>query len=340
MTQLVTEMKTKILATIVILAAILVVAAVLLTRGGQELNLTKIKYGGQYYPDEFLLYGLGAELWDKYGIEVDHKIFSSAGESNDALISGTVDINCGADTRTVALFTVMPDEILIIGTVERGNRYSTIVKVASPYQSWQDLKGKKIGIKLGTGAEGVLRKFFDREGLNWEDYQWVNINVEDMIAYLQQGTIEAFHAWEFTPAIAETNGIGRILRTYGDVGLVPASIHTTRKFAEENREAVVRFLAAHIEKASIIENDPERAAQMALEAANQRGLNVTIEAFRKVFARIDYRIDFNQTIIDAITETAEFLKSQGKIESVPTISWDTSYLEEAQKLYEKIKKKG
>jgi sulfonate transport system substrate-binding protein len=322
---------------IIAVVAILVVVVgvyVYLRPGGAKGNLT---YGGQYYPGEFLLVGLGDDIWGKYDLNVSHIIFSSAGESNEALISGSVDINCGADTRTVALFHALPDQIIVIGTVQRGNRYSTVIGVDSNYADWPDLKGKKVGMKLGTGAEGVLRKYFEREDLAWDDYEWVPMNVEDMIANLQQGTIDAFHAWEFTPAIAEAQGVGKILRSYGDVALVPASIHTTKDFAEANRDVVVRFLAAHLEKADLIKDDPDRAAELAVEAATAKGLDVPEEAFKKVFERIDFQIEFNQTIIDAIEATAEFLKDQGKYDTVPTIVADDSFLEEAQELYEKKK---
>ncbi len=305
-----------------------------------EITNVTIRYGGQYYAGEFLLYGLGPQFWYKYGIFVSHYIFPSAGPANDALIAGSIDINCGADTRTVTLFTAIPDQALIIGTVERGNRYSTVVSVNSTYQDWKDLKGKKIGIKLGTGAESVLRKYFDQQGIKWEDYQWVNMEVTDMVAYLQQGKIDAFHAWEFTPSIAEAKGVGRVIRTYGDVALTPACIHTTKKFVQENREAVVRFLAAQMEKADLIKNNPDEAARIAHEAAAQIGVDVPVEAFKRSFQRADYRIDFNQTIIDAIIETAEFLKNQKKIQEIPTFAWDDTLLKDAREYYEKVKQKG
>jgi ABC-type nitrate/sulfonate/bicarbonate transport system substrate-binding protein len=318
--------------------SIVVVALVVLTAACiQTTEKGEIRYGGQYYPGEFLLFGLGDDIWKKYDLNVTHILFTSAGESNEALISGTIDINVGADSRTVALFNAIPEDALIIGTVQRGNRYSTVVKVESSYQNWADLKGQKIGLKLGTGAESVLRKFFAREGITWEDYEWVPLNVEDMIANLEQGTIEAFHAWEFTPGIAEAKGVGRILRTYGDVALVPASIHTTKEFVDNNRDLVVSFLAAQLEKADMIKNDPTEAAEIASQAAADKGLDVTAEAFEKVFERIDFQIEFDQTIIDAINDTAQFLLDQGKIESVPTLAWDTSLIEDAQELYEKNK---
>ena len=335
---------------VVIMVAIVVTAFLLMEQkpeGGAPENQTSpeitnvtIRYGGQYYAGEFLLYGLGPQFWHKYGIYVSHYIFPSAGPANDALIAGSIDINCGADTRTVTLFTAMPDQALIIGTVERGDRYSTVVSVNSTYQNWNDLKGKKIGIKLGTGGECVLRKYFEQQGIKWEDYQWLNMEVTDMVAYLQQGKIDAFHAWEFTPSIAEAKGVGRVIRTYGDIALTPACIHTTKKFVEENREAVVRFLAAQMEKADLIKNDPNEAARIAREAAAQIGVDVPVDAFKKSFQRVNYQIEFNQTIIDAVVETAEFLKSQKKIENIPKIVWDDTLLEDARKYYEKIKQKG
>ena len=299
-----------------------------------------IRYGGQYYPGEFLLAG-NPDFWTKYDLDVEHTLFSSGAENNEALIAGKVDINCGADSKTIALFNAMPNDVLIIGTVQRGNRYSTIVKVDSPHQSWDDLIGEKVATRFGTGAEGVLRKFYDQtysdklgRNYKWEDFDYVNLKIEDMIAALDAGQVEAFTAWEPTPAIAEAQGIGTVLRTYGDIALVPASIHTTKQFAYNNRDLIVGFLAAQLDKAEMIKNDPEGAAQIAVEAAAEKGTEVSAEAFETVFGRINFQIEFDQTIIDAIYDTAQFLLDQGKIDKIPTLVYDLTFLEEAKALRE------
>ena len=316
---------------IVPVACVLVLAAGGCAPSVDEAGALIVRYGGQYYPEEFLLYGW-PEVWTQYDIDVEHVLFSSGAESNEALIAGQVDINCGADSRTVALFTAMPDDALIIGTVQKGDRYVTVVGADSTYQSWSDLVGKTVATRLGTGAEGVLRKFYEREGYSWEDFDYVNLKVEDMIAALEHGQIEAFTAWEPTPAIAEGNGIGRVLRTYGDVAPVPASLHTTRDFALQNEDVLVRFLGAHLEKAALIEDDPSRAAEIASQAAAAKGISVSPEAFESAFSRIDFSIDFDEETMNAIDETALFLYEQGKIVQVPVLSWDKSFLEKAQAL--------
>ncbi len=319
-----------------ILGAVVVIGLILFFTVGSPFNNgsdADIQYGGQYYPGEFLLSG-HPELWEERDLDVDHVLFSSGGENNQALISGDVDVNCGADSRTISLFNSIPDEALIIGTVQRGNRYATVVREDSDYESWEDLKGETIATRFGTGAEGVLRRFYEEEGYEWDDFDYVNMNVEDMITALDTGQIEAFTAWEPTPAIAEAQGVARVLRTYGDIAQVPASIHTTRDFAENNEDLLVRFLAAQLDKAEMIRDNPEEAAEKASEAAEEEGVQVSPEAFEKIFERINFQIEFDEDIIDEIRDTAEFLKDQGNIEEIPEFSWDTKYLEQAQELRE------
>jgi sulfonate transport system substrate-binding protein len=311
-----------------------IAAACAACSGGAAEETVTIRYGGQYYPEEFLLKGK-PEIWDEYGLTVEHILFSSGSENNQALIAGDVDINVGSDSKTVALFGAMPEDALIIATVQRGDRYSTLVSTDSPYQSWYDLKGLTVGTRLGTGAEQVLLRFFEQtDDLSWDDFEWVNLKVEDMTAALASGSVEAFTAWEPTPAIAEAQGVGRVLRSYGDIALVPVSMHTTDAFADEHRATIVDFLAAHLEKVEMIENDPDGAAELAAQAASEQGIEVSSDAFKKVFERVDFSLDIDANTVAAIEDTADFLFEQDKIETIPEIRWDDSLLNEAKKLRE------
>lgn len=296
-----------------------------------------IRYGGQYYPEEFLLKG-NPQFWSKYGLNVEHILFSSAVENNQAFIAGKCDICCGADIRAVTLFNTMGDKVLIIGTLQRGNRYSTVVRDTAKYKSWQDLKGKTVATRFGTGAELVLRKFFSlQKDLKWEDFKWVNMKIEDMPAALKAGSIEAFTAWEPTPAIAEAQGIGSVMRTYGDVALMPVFLNTTTDFVKTHRAQIVKFLAAHLEKAEMIKENPQEAARLAAKAANAQGYNVSEDVFLRVFKRIDFSLDIDPGVVQAFKEAAQFLYNEKKIDKIPQIKYDSSLLEDAKKLKEQTK---
>jgi ABC-type nitrate/sulfonate/bicarbonate transport system substrate-binding protein len=155
---------------------VFILILVILT-GCQPGGTDQIRYGGQYYPGEFVLKG-SPEIWENNDVVVEHILFSSGTENNQALISGEIDVNVGSDSKTVSLFGAIPDDAVIIAAIQRGDRYSTIVRADSTYQSWEDLKGKTVGTRLGTGAEQVLLRYFDQtEGLSWDDFEWVNINI-------------------------------------------------------------------------------------------------------------------------------------------------------------------
>lgn len=304
-------------------------AGVLFAGGEKEGEV--LRYGGQYYPGEFLL--KGHDFFSEYDLTVEHTLFSSGTENNEALISGNIDVNVGSDSKTVALFNAMGDKVLIIGTVQRGNRYSTMVRTEDPYSDWTDLKGSKVGTRFGSGAEFVLRKYFDsRNDLSWDDFEWINLKTEDMIAALDNKQIEAFTVWAPTGEIAESQGIAKVLKSFGDVALTPVSIHTTKTFAEENRDLLVRLLAAELDKYDMIERDPKKTAEYASKAATDMGFKVSADAFELIFKRIDFQIEFQDHLIEELKNTAQFLYDQGKINNIPNFYYDASILEEARKL--------
>lgn len=85
----------------------------------------------------------------------------------------------------------------------------------------------------------------------------------------------------------------------------------------------------------MIEKNPAKAAQIASEAAEEKGIEVSAEAFERVYERINFQIEFDESIMQEIDDTAEFLHEQGKIDSEPELVWNKSYLEEAIELYQK-----
>lgn len=295
-------------------------------------TLGPVRYGGQYYPEDFLVKG-NPDFWKDYNVSVEQTLFSSGTESSQALVSGSVDIISASDSKSVALFATIPDDALIIAVAQRGDRYSTLVRTDSTYLSWYDLKGKKVGIRLKTGAEQVVRRYFEKVGdLKWEDFEWVNIKVEESTAALKDGAIEAFTAWEPTPAIAEAQGVGRVLMSYGEIAMTPVVLMTTKKYAEGHKAELVAFLAGLLKKTELIQSDPANAAGIAARAASAAGSEVSPDAFEKIFRRVNFSMELDESVITALNDTAAFLQSIGEVKAAPKFAYDTSYLEEAKKL--------
>ena len=292
-----------------------------------------VRYGGQYYPGEFLLKGM-PEFWEKYDLNVDHRIFASGGENNNAMIAGEVDINCGSDSKTVGLFSSI-DNALIIGTIQRGDRYSTIVSDATTYSSWYDLVGETVALPMGTGAEQVVGRYFETvSDLDWDNFTFIDMPVTQLVAALDSNQIKAFTAWEHTPSVAVSQGVGEVMMNYGAYAMTPASLHTTTDFAYANPSIIIAFLAGQLEKYEMITTNKTGAASVASNAAASINVDISAAAYELIFDKINFQIDFNETVIEAIEDTADFLLAQGKIDEIPELVWDTRFVKAAIDLYE------
>lgn len=60
----------------------------------------------------------------------------------------------------------------------------------------EGLKGKKVGVALGSASEVFWRAFVDKLGLNPKDYTVIHVEPPEMLAALERGNIDAFAAWE------------------------------------------------------------------------------------------------------------------------------------------------
>jgi ABC-type taurine transport system substrate-binding protein len=58
-------------------------------------------------------------------------------------------------------------------------------------------------------------------------------------------------------------------------------------------------------------------------------VEVSAGAFKRIFERVDFSLQFSEEILAAVEDTAQFLFDQGKIDTIPEFRWDGSFLEEA-----------
>jgi ABC-type nitrate/sulfonate/bicarbonate transport system substrate-binding protein len=290
-----------------------------------------VRFGAQCYPDILFLQGF-QHLWDRHGIEVDLTIFSSDNEGIDALTSGKCDILYVSTIEAVKLSCTLGDNALIIASVQKDERYATFVRDGSLYTSWADLNGHPVATLFDSGAEYVLRAYFQQKDVVWESFKWINLKPPEMLSALDKGKIEAFTISESLCAMTETIKMGKCIYTYGDIALSPILIFTTRGFADNHRAEIVNFLGAHLDKTELIKENPKIIGQYAAQSAVARTLNISQETLEKIIKDIDYTLDIENDVVNQVQETALSLQKLGMIDKVPVIWYDRSFLEQARQL--------
>jgi len=215
------------------------------------------------------------------GLNVKIKIFESGSDVNKAFQAGTIQFGSSSTTAVPsaraaglpltmvvagmndATSTSYDGPLGIIGRADRG-----ITTQAS------SLKGKRIGVLLGSTTEQYLRLYLEKNGMTEKDVTLVNLQVPDHPVSLQQGDIDAAASWEpyVTQEISElgpkavvmSRGEGLLGYTVG-MGVLDATL-------TKDRAEVVKFVTAVAEADAFVRKNPQKAAQDA--AAYLTGLNV------------------------------------------------------------------
>lgn len=196
------------------------------------------------------------------GIELRFHSFQKGKDANFFMHRGDVEAAIFADIP--ALTQATTSDARVVAVAKQG--FSSIVTVG--HKQISDLKGKRIGNAPGSTSHYALLQALSAAGLNGSDVKLVAMDVGEMPGALADGRIDAFAAWEPTPAIA--------LNNYPDAKVINRFIsmsflYFSKPFIEQNPDAARQIVAALVRAISWLKQDRKNllaATRWTLEANN------------------------------------------------------------------------
>lgn len=126
------------------------------------------------------------------------------------------------------------------------------------------LKGKKIGVTIGSINHLYLLAVLDKLGMTTDDVEMVNTAAPDIAVALQTSGIDAAIIWDPWPLLIldQVEGSYQVARGGGYIGFM-GYIVAKRSFAEANPEIVEKFLTARATADQWMRANPDDAAAVA-----------------------------------------------------------------------------
>jgi ABC-type nitrate/sulfonate/bicarbonate transport system substrate-binding protein len=188
-------------------------------------------------------------------------------------------------------------------------RWESVISRNAP--DFASLKGKKIGVPKGTGAEifwnGVMKKF----NLTPSDYTVVDIEAPEMVAALERGDINAFAVWEPWPTRALMSISGtKALANNEDIVQNRNFVYMNRGWIERNRDTATRFVRALCEANDLILSDRPAAAQMVAKF-----LNMPLTLATELMPKVGYDMYWHDESLHAIKDSEDLLRARGKMKA-------------------------
>lgn len=194
-----------------------------------------------------LFVGMDQGYFEEVGLTVEIYEFQGGPAEIAAMASGDIDISQighGAHALCIegqaAIFQM--DHTTSLSDVVVGNKSHGINTAA-------DLKGKTVAVQAGTSSEIILQQALKKAGLSVEDINTVEMTVDGMTTAMITGQVDAAAAWS-PNTITLQDALGENYVNLGgnadflDSAIFPSSYITTTKYAQENKDILVRFAQA------------------------------------------------------------------------------------------------
>jgi ABC-type nitrate/sulfonate/bicarbonate transport system substrate-binding protein len=247
-------------------------------------------------------------LFEKNGLDVTINTGPSGSAMVPFLVNNQVQAAYGSDLAGVINHQVDKNIVAVADGTYLANWESVI---ARDIDSLEGLKGKKIGVAQGTGAEIFWRRLLDKHKLNFADYTLVNIEAPEMVAALERRDIDAFAVWEPWPTRALKGIKGtKVLATNAGVYNNVNFIYMNRGWIDANKATAEKFIKALCEANDVINKDRPNAAKMVAKY-----LKMPLELATELMPKLEYDMEWTPRSLEAIKDSARLLTEQKKLKA-------------------------
>jgi ABC-type nitrate/sulfonate/bicarbonate transport system substrate-binding protein len=252
-------------------------------------------------------------FFDKHGLDVQLNTGPSGSAMVAFLVQNQVQAVLAAEQAGIQNFN-LDNNVTVASQAMQMLRYFGVV--ARNIDSVEGLKGKKIGVSLGSASEVFWRALVEKLGLDVKDYTVVNVDPPEMLAAIQRGNIDAFVVWEpwLSRTLQAVPGT-KIVRDNEGIINPRNFVYINRGWAAQNPDAAVAFMRALVDATQLLRNNPEEAAKH-ISTFLKMDLALTLELIKKV----NYDLYLDQSSIDHLKRIEIQLKEGGKL--AKPIDWE------------------
>jgi NitT/TauT family transport system substrate-binding protein len=255
------------------------------------------------------------------GLDATIQLYTFGKAALEALLNGKADFATAADTPI--MFAMMKDaKLSILATIQTSTKNEAVVaRKDRGITSAADLKGRRVGVSLGTSGDYFFDSYLVLEGLARKDVDIIDLNPEEMTDSLVQGKVDAVATWN--PLV--TN-LGTVL---GDNGITLRNqsaytgtfiIVSSQGFPEQRPEAVRRLLLALAKAESFVAASPVEAKQIMSEFCG-----MDRELLSDIWNDFQFNLSLNQSLLFTLEDQARWAVKTGLTDRRDTLSFLESF---------------
>lgn len=258
---------------------------------------------------------------------INWRKFDSGADVIAAIASGDIQIGyVGSSPLAAAASREVPIETIYVAAL-LGDAEALVVRNGSGIAKPEDFKGKKVAVPFVSTTHYSLLAALKHWGVDPKSVEILNLRPPEIAAAFTRGDIDAAYVWD--PALGKIKENGKVFASSADVakwGAPTFDAWIARKdFAQKNPEVVAQFVKVTADSyadyarngASWTASSPEVAAIAKLTGAKPEEIPELLKGNK--FPLLNEELSealLGGGTVEALAQTAKFLKEQGRIEAV------------------------
>ncbi len=245
-------------------------------------------------------------------VTVEWQDFESGPPMNESLAADLTDIGVIGDVPTVRALAGAT-KMRLVGVPASGpNAYALLARADdSSFNSYKDLKGKKIATVFGSTGHNFITKLLKKANLSFEDIEFVNIQASNAEQILQNSIADAVAIWEPNITRFLDKGLAKIVAQGDETDLRGTNGFVVRdEFLADNGDIISEILNQYdIAVQKIPSLDSEMLGKLSV------ALGITGEQIKSISKKYNFSIKVMNEDIEALQDTISFLVSINNLQS-------------------------
>lgn len=229
-----------------------------------------VAVGSQWYGHIPVWVGIENGIFERHGFEVDWRFIGKSMDRLNAISSGEAQF---ASLGEIAMLSAMAQgntRFYWVGNQDIAPGFEGLV-ARSGIDSFEQLRGKRIGFPFGSSVELTARMLLRQHGLDpARDVRLVNLEVGDVPAVFRAGNVDAALIWE--PGFSQIKavegasvlGMDTDTEVYQRFGTMtgPDVLVVGRDWVDADPQRAKRFLAAYFEALDWVKAHPQETVKL------------------------------------------------------------------------------
>lgn len=223
-------------------------------------------------------------------------------ETLNATLNNQADLGATANIPVV-LATLNGRPVALVATIFTARGVNGLVaRRDRGISTLSDLKGKVIGVPLGSDSQFVLSTMLSNQRISSDQVKIVNIRPGDSAEALKSGKVDAISTWEpWVTAVRQSIGDNGIEFPAGSAYVTSFSLVGRPDWIAANPDSVQRLLRALLRSKRFADEQPQEAAKILVET-----LKVDPSAINAIGTNYRFVVQLDQSLLVTLEDQARW----------------------------------